>query len=182
MSTKKLEQKKFCYTFSPLNDPVIKITPGETIVASFPDWVEGRIKTENDRIPNLMTPSLSEVNWNPTAGPIYVEGAEKGDALSAKIVDINIDASQGNAVYLPTFDDLSVALLNFSDYKIRICPIKDGKVSFGDGVEVPVTPNIDCIGTAPMYGAISTADLGRQGEIWMFRKHVREPLFLFPCL
>ena len=159
---RRLDQGEFCDTFSPLNPPVLKIEPGETVSVSFPDGVGGAVKTGNDRMPFLMNSSRSQVRWNPTAGPIYVEGAEKGDTLSVKVQDITIDAEQGRAILRPPFD-LAFTLLEPPDYKVKICPIRSGRISFKDGIEVPVTPSIGCIGTAPSYGAIPTSDAGRHG-------------------
>jgi len=126
---RRLDQGEFCDTFSPLNPPVLKIEPGETVSVSFPDGVEG---------------------------------AEKGDTLSVKVQDITIDAEQGRAILRPPFD-LAFTLLEPPDYKVKICPIRSGRISFKDGIEVPVTPSIGCIGTAPSYGAIPTSDAGRHG-------------------
>ena len=156
---KRLEQKIYYYTFSAENSPSIKVSSGETIVAPVPDFVDGAIKKEGDRLPF----ALSEPRWNPVIGPVYVEGAEKGDSLKVTIEDIQIDTEHGANFINPLFDDLVYTLLKPSEYDIGICKIESGKISFGNGVTVPLKPNIGCIGTAPAFGAPTTSDAGRFG-------------------
>jgi amidase len=44
-----------------------------------------------------------------------------------------------------------------------MCKIKDGKVMFKNGIEVPATPSVGVVGVAPLYGAIPSGDAGRHG-------------------
>jgi len=161
---KRLEQKKFCYTFSPLNKPVIRISPGETVITSVPDYLEGRIKSDGERLPA----PLVEMQYNAIAGPIYVEEAERGDTLSVNIVDIMIDTKEGVESLFSPLDDLTFALMKPFDYKFKICRIESGTVRFRNGITVPMAPNLGCIGTAPMFesiasGSMFTSDAGRHG-------------------
>ena len=86
---KRLKQDKFYYTFSPFNKPTLSIKPGETVVVEVPDAFEGKVKTERDKIPSTM---------NPMAGPIYIEGAEKGDLLAIDANDIKLTADEGISI------------------------------------------------------------------------------------
>jgi amidase len=74
-------QQSYHYTIGPYADPVLRVNPGDTVIVETQDAFEGKILTE-DTMPSevLEVPFL-----NPQTGPIYVEGAKKGDALAVKI-------------------------------------------------------------------------------------------------
>jgi acetamidase/formamidase len=42
---------------------------------------------------------------NPLAGPFYVEGAEPGDTLAVKILDLQVDGDTGVGAFAPGFGD-----------------------------------------------------------------------------
>ena len=44
---------------------------------------------------------------NPLTGPFYVEGAEPGDTLVVKVLDVQLDADQGVGVLGPRFGALT---------------------------------------------------------------------------
>lgn len=154
---KRFKQDKFYYSFSPLHEPTLSIKPGETLVIEVPDAFEGKVKTERDKIPTAM---------NPMTGPIYVEGAEKGDSLSIDINDIKLTADKGISVLLNDTDLLGNILL-FQDPKleVRMIPIKDNKVAFATMTtpSVQCEPSIGCIGTAPENETILTDYAGPYG-------------------
>ena len=68
-------------------DPVIlRVAPGDTIVA------ETRFITDPNKYwgPNTTLEEFKGVKWpgHPLFGPIYVEGAEPGDTLEVRILDV----------------------------------------------------------------------------------------------
>jgi acetamidase/formamidase len=108
---------------------------------------------------------------NPVMGPIYVEGAEKGDTLAVKIKDIRPRIGQG-ATRIPSWwwylcDQAKYAYQDFLGVNLphgtRICPIRDGKVVFDDKHTLPYTPMIGTIGTAPEIESISSEKPGPHG-------------------
>jgi amidase len=77
-------QGKFHYVYGPYASPVLRIQPGDIVVAETVDAFEGVIKSESDTPSDLLNvPFL-----NPQCGPIAVEGAEKGDVLCVHIHSI----------------------------------------------------------------------------------------------
>jgi acetamidase/formamidase len=108
------------------------------------------------------TDTLSMVKGdNPLTGPFYVEGAEPGDTLAVKILDLQIDGNQGVGTIAPGF-----GAINSSKYtpvlnpdlpeRIWLYPIDhasntatftahDTKFS----VKIPLRPFFGCIGVAP---------------------------------
>jgi acetamidase/formamidase len=108
---------------------------------------------------------------NPVMGPIYVEGAEKGDALAVKIIDIRPRIDQG-ATRIPSWwwylcDQSKYAYQNFLGVNLphgtRICPIRDGKVIFDHKHALPYAPMIGTIGTAPEIESVSSEKPGPHG-------------------
>jgi acetamidase/formamidase len=77
-------QGKYHYVYGPFVDPVLKVDPGAVISAETHDAFEGKIKHETDKPSEILNfPFL-----NPQNGPIYVNGAEKGDVLAVYIKSI----------------------------------------------------------------------------------------------
>jgi amidase len=84
------KQGKYHYVYGPYADPVLRIKPGDIVVAETHDAFEGKIKSESDKPSELLNvPFL-----NPQCGPIAVEGAEKGDALAVYIHSIKPRGTQ----------------------------------------------------------------------------------------
>lgn len=90
---------------------------------------------------------------NPVTGPVYIEGAQPGDALVVEIVDIILE-DYGWSVYLPGTGALQDRM--GSEVFTRQIPLRDGQAQLTDSLAIPVRPMIGCIGTAPASGAGST--------------------------
>jgi amidase len=89
--------------------------------------------------------------FNRVTGPVYVEGAEPGDALRVEVLDIEIHRSW--SVWLPGFG----ALGGYTDRTVaRQIPLDDGCAVISDRLRVPVEPMIGCVGLAPGTGVGST--------------------------
>lgn len=90
---------------------------------------------------------------NAITGPVYVEGAEPGDALKVTIHDIVLK-EHGWSAAVPGMGALDDRMGGgtFS----RKIPIEDGQVQLTESVATPVLPMIGCIGTAPAEGTGST--------------------------
>ncbi len=74
-------QGNYHYTIGPYSDPVLHINPGDRVIVETSDAFEGKIKNESDKPSEL----LQMPYLNPQSGPIYIEGAEKGDAIAVHI-------------------------------------------------------------------------------------------------
>lgn len=143
-------QGELCYTISPHNTPRLTIDPGEVVLVETEDAFSGQIRKEGDRRDLLKKPYT-----NPQSGPIYVNGAKNGDTLAVKIEDIQPLIGQGSTRivsfwYASRYDtDLANGFLGLDavPHGTKICPIRDGKVYFGDFV-IPYRPMIGTIATA----------------------------------
>jgi acetamidase/formamidase len=160
------QQGKLHYTLSPFYEPTLNIVPGETVVVETEDAFSGQIRTEKDRRDLVAMPFS-----NPQTGPIYVEGAERGDTLIVDIKGINPTIGQG-ATRIPSWwwylgEPGATSITQFLNVTLphgtRICPIRDDKVYFSDKVVLPFEPMIGTIGTAPEIEAISSSLPGSHG-------------------
>ena len=86
---KKLPLGPLYYEFSRHNEPRLRITSGETVLVEAEDAFSGQIRTNDDRRDKTKKPY-----GNPQTGPIWIEGAEPGDALAVKIEEIRPSIGQ----------------------------------------------------------------------------------------
>jgi len=160
------DQKVLRYSLGPFYEPVLRIGSGETVLVETEDAFSGQVRSPQDRRDTKAMPFS-----NPVVGPIYVEGAEKGDALAVKIKDIRPRIGQG-ATRIPSWwwylcDQAKYAYQDFLGTNLphgtRICPIRDRKVVFDDKHALPYSPMIGTIGTAPEIESISSEKPGPHG-------------------
>lgn len=166
---KHLKQEKYFYAIGKYNKPTLHVTPGEKVVIDTPDNTGNLIKTEEDR------KKLSTFKgWNPLVGPIFVDGAEKGDTLIIDINNIEILSGQGWGGQMP--GGLSIAgdahsglyMINEPlPYTVKISKIENGTVKIPlrnkKEICVPAAPLIGTIGTAPEIESISSRVCGNHG-------------------
>jgi amidase len=101
---------------------------------------------------------------NPLTGPFYIEGAEPGDTLAVKILDLQIDSNQGVGTFGPGFGALNAT--NYTPMlgaplqeKIWFYPIDHATntavfkaLDSNFSVKIPLHPFFGCIGVAPASG------------------------------
>jgi amidase len=149
------------YEFSRHQPPRARIKPGETIVVEAEDALSGQIRQAGDRRDKSQMPYS-----NPVTGPIWVEGAEPGDALAVKIVEIrprNVGAGAQCATYTGAPKQLCEWLGTDVPHGAHVCPIRDGLIYWSDELTIPYTPMLGCIGTAPDWGVPTTLPAGPHG-------------------
>ena len=113
-----------------------------------PEEVESTAPDYRDRFPKA----------NPASGPIFVEGAEPGDVLSAEILRIEL----GQRGYTLVKPDFGVIRGVVERPVARFADVKDGAIDFA-GVRLPLRPMIGVIATAPDREPVGTAYVGRHG-------------------
>lgn len=102
VSLKKISRNNLKFFFNKNYSPVIKVEPGETFVVETEDNVCGKIRSSTDLPTKENLRELLETTpilGNPVTGPIYIEGAKKGDVLEVEIIDI-IPDKQGWAGFV----------------------------------------------------------------------------------
>ena len=154
---KKLPLGPLYYEFSRHNEPRLHITPGETVWVEAEDAFSGQIRTNEDRRDKTKKPY-----GNPQTGPIWIEGAEPGDALAVKIEEIRPSIGQ---CATRTSDPRQLAewLGDDCPHGVHVCPIRDGQIYWSDDITIPYTPMLGCIGTAPDTGVPTTGPAGPHG-------------------
>jgi amidase len=137
--------------------PVARIRPGSILEANSLDCFGNAIKKPGDAL------SLSKGD-NPLTGPFFVEGAEPGDTLVVRILDLQVDGDQGLGAFAPGF-----GALNETNYTPMVHPPLPEKIWFYPidhasntatfqaldsdyKVKIPLHPFLGCIGVAPANG------------------------------
>jgi len=150
-------------TLGPLNEPIARITPGETVEVETWDAMGNTVSPRRTLGDALQ--KGTRLYENPVTGPIYVEGAEPGDALKIEIMNISFPDVGWTAV-MPGFGGLE-GWLQLSPRSTKLSKISGGKIIYalndGRSIEIPVKPFIGTIGVSPKFEAASTIVPGRHG-------------------
>jgi amidase len=154
---KRLSLGPLYYEFSRHNEPRLRIEPGETIAVESEDAFSGQIRTSADRRDKTKKPY-----GNPQTGPIWIEGAEPGDALAVTIQEIKPSIGQC-ATRTSDPKQLAEWLGTECPHGTHVCPIRDGKIYWSDEIAIPYQPMLGCIGTAPDTGVPTTFPAGPHG-------------------
>jgi acetamidase/formamidase len=122
--------------------PRVRIRPGDTVVFETLEASANQV-TPDATVEALKTLSFDPIH--PLTGPVYVEGAEPGDALEVEIVDMQHKGWGWNAV-IPGFgllaDDFSSPYLHH--YKLGA-----GWCEFSPNIRIPYEPHCGVMGVAP---------------------------------
>ena len=161
MTTHRFDPDTFHTTLGQ-HPPALRIAPGDSVIMQTLDalGVDGSGAQRGQRP-------------NPQSGPVWVEGAEPGDALEVAIVRLTPSRSTGWTAYprAPNVvDPARAARLPERKTAEWAIDLEAGTVRLLDpspalrGVTLPLEPMIGCLGVAPAGGeAISTASSGPHG-------------------
>ena len=123
-------------------DPVAIVDPGDTIRFEVTDSSGGQVRRDS-RAEELAKLDFGRVK--PVTGPIYVNGAQPGDALVVQILAIDLDA-WGWTGNIPGFGLLSD---RFERPHLRISKVDATVAELPPGFRVPSQPLVGSIGLAP---------------------------------
>jgi acetamidase/formamidase len=125
--------------------PVLTIAPGETITFETRDASGGQITPQST--PADVT-KLDLALVNPVTGPVYIDGAEPGDALKVTVLGFQ-PSGWGFTANIPGFgllaDQFPDAALHLWTYE----PNQKVPAMYGPGGRVPIRPFTGTIGVAP---------------------------------
>lgn len=127
------------------NPPVIRIAPGETVEFHPVDSSGGQLNATST-LPDLLALDFAKVN--PVAGPVYIEGAQPGDAIKVTLLDF-APSGWGWTANIPGFGLLAD---QFKDPALHIWKYDATSLApamFGPGGRVPLKPFCGTIGLAP---------------------------------
>src|SRR5689334_17751432 len=83
------------YTFGPA-EVVAHVRSGGTVDTNTLDAAGGAYKKPGDKI------SMAK-GFNPLTGPFYIDGAQPGDTIAVKFLDLTVDGTQGWGANAPGF-------------------------------------------------------------------------------
>jgi amidase len=152
-------QGHYHYTIGPYSEPVLRVKPGDRVSVETLDAFGGKIKNEKTKPSQV----LEFPNVNPLNGPIFVEGAEKGDALKIQVKSIKPRGPQprGTTCLIPFFGGLSgtqksPTLQEPLPEIVHKVNITEREVSWSDRIRFPYDPFIGTIGTSPELDSINS--------------------------
>jgi amidase len=151
--------ESYSYVFSPYLEPIARVQPGDEVTIHCEDAFESRITTAAD----LPSQALANASFlNPQTGPIYVEGAEPGDALAVHIQRIEPTRDFAVSALIPYFGGLTSTPITRTlqeplPERVWIWRLADGTLSNDDvGVALPWEPFMGTLAVAPQLEAITT--------------------------
>jgi acetamidase/formamidase len=124
---------------------VLTCSPGQTIHFECSDSVAGQLG-EGSTVENVKTLDFSRIN--PVTGPVYIEGAEPGDALKVTIRSF-VPSGIGWTANIPGFGLLAD---QFKEPALHIWKYDAASMTpalYGPGGKVPLKPFAGTIGVAP---------------------------------
>jgi acetamidase/formamidase len=162
------------YAFDWRDEPLLRVARGETFEIETWDASAGYFRSVEDKAIPALRPGFDRTPpcVNPIGGPIWLEGAERGDTLVVSVEDIAvgdyswiaIGPRRGPLGESTRWPELS------SDYTTRIFPhtpgsdgsMRHGTVQFNERICWPITPFIGTLGVAPDREVTTSVD--GQGE------------------
>jgi acetamidase/formamidase len=145
---------KFVYATAP---PVATLKPGDTLETKTFDAFGNVIRKRGD--------TMSMVKGdNPLTGPFAIAGAEPGDTLVVRILELTVDSTQGVGALAPGFGALNTTsytpMLNqnlpekiwFYDIDAQTNQATFHALDSNFSIKIPMTPFLGCIGVAPAGG------------------------------
>ena len=147
---KRLSRDQRIYVLEPNAPPAITIDSGDELVVETWDAFEG-----------IRDPAALEEKAlrGPATGPIYVNGAEPGDALRVDFLSIT---PKDGAVHMvrPGRGFLEA---EFTEAYPTIMSFEDGQVVLPSGLRLPLIPSMGLVATTPTYPQSTASDSGPYG-------------------
>src|SRR5216683_2220099 len=162
------------YAFDWRDEPLLRVRPGESFEIETYDASTGYFKSPADKAIPAKRPGFDRTppHANPIGGPVYLEGAQRGDTLVVTIEEILVDdyswvaigPRRGPLGESTRWPELSG---EYTTKILRHTPgpsgtTRDGTLHFSDRISWPITPFIGTIGVAPDREV--TTSLDGQGE------------------
>jgi acetamidase/formamidase len=139
-----LRPDAFEYAWDNSIEPALEIESGQAVLLHVRDASDEQI-SRNSGVDDVLELDFSHVN--PVSGPIYVKGAEPGDALAVELLELRPQAWGWTAI-IPGFgllaDEYAEPWLRISDVDAE-----RGRIRFSERVTLPYRPFPGTLGVAP---------------------------------
>jgi amidase len=162
------------FAFDARDEPLLRVAPGEPFEVETFDASNGYIKSAEDKAIPALRPGFDRMPplVNPIAGPIWVEGAGRGDVLVVEIDEIVVEDDSWVAIGPrrgPLGESTRWPELS-TDYTTKVFrhsrgpsgTTRDGTLHFSDAISWPITPFVGTLGVAPDREVTTSVD--GQGE------------------
>ena len=155
-----IEQKgDYCLVFSCHPEPIARVQPGEVVTLQTVDTYKNLLKSENDDLDDIRR---RRGGPNPQTGPLYIEGAEKGDTLKVHIINIEPARDYAVSTIRRDFGGLTpnkYTRMISEGLKDRIFIYRfdnENMLRYDDFLRFPWKPFMGTLATAPELESIST--------------------------
>jgi acetamidase/formamidase len=162
------------FAFDARDESLLTVAPGEPFEVETFDASNGYFKSPLDKAIPALRPGFDRIPplVNPIAGPIRVEGADRGDVLVVEIDEILVEDDSWIAIGPrrgPLGESTRWPELS-ADYTTKIFrhtkgpsgTTRDGTLHFSDTISWPITPFVGTLGVAPDREVTTSVD--GQGE------------------
>ena len=162
------QARKFAFDWR--DEPLLRVQPGESFEIETWDAGSGFFKTPSDKAIPTNRPGFDSHPplANPIGGPVYIDGAERGDVLLIDIEDIEVSdyswvaigPKRGPLGESTRWPELS---RQYTTKIFKHSPgpsgtMRDGTMQFNDEIAWPITPFIGTIGVAPEREVTTSID------------------------
>jgi len=140
-----LKKEQRAFSFDRTIPPVLEIDSGDVVTFETGDVAYERLSKGET------VEAIGLENFNAVTGPVFVRGAEPGDAVKIEVQEVQVQRAW--SVWLPDFGGLGART---REMRVRQIPLENGMAGISDTIQVPIKPMIGCIGLAPKEGKSST--------------------------
>ena len=146
----RLTRDNIIYFLEPGNQPAVTIDSGDELMVETWDAFEG-----------VRDPAALEAKSlkGPAIGPIYVNGAEPGDALRVEFLSITPKEDPAHMV-MPGRGFLEQ---DFTEAYPTVMRLEDGHLVLPSGLKLPLAPSMGLVATTPTYRQSTASDSGPYG-------------------
>lgn len=147
---KRLSREHHIFVLEPRHAPAITIDSGEELIVETWDAFLG----ERDPVALQANPLKG-----PASGPIYVNGAEPGDALKVEFISIT---PKGDAAHM-VMPGRGFLEGDFTEAYPTLIKLEAGRAVLPGGVKIPLKPSMGLVATTPTYPQQTASDSGPYG-------------------
>ena len=144
-----LNDEQSSYWFSKDFPPVLTIDSGDTVEFETKDCLSNVLQKQTDRLEDT---SFDPAKTNPATGPVYIRGAEPGDALEIHIDSIRLK----DRAVITCQAKYGLIGKYFDKTTFRVTPVHDDIIEFNEKIKIPADKMIGVIGIAPREGVVRT--------------------------
>jgi acetamidase/formamidase len=124
------------------HDPILVIPSGSELVVDAPECSNGQVQP-GSTAEAIRTIDFAQVD--PIAGPVYVEGARRGDVLQVDLLDLEL----GSYGWSANYPGSGLLPEDFPDAWLYVWDISGARAPFIGGISVPMEPMVGVVGCTP---------------------------------